>query len=291
MAHFLFVLHHRRELAAELAKEAIDWLVAAGHTASILDADAQATGLTRWAVPSIHNLDLDLAVSLGGDGTMLRAFDLTCARGIPVLGVNVGHLGYLTEVEPDHLLDALHRFLTGEYHVEERMTLEVDVTAAAMGDPKRATMSLSRRFAVNDVVVEKRSSGHTARIQVHIDGKEFLTYAVDGMIAATPTGSTAYNLSARGPILSPSLKAILMTPVSPHMLFDRPMVLDGRETLELRVIGREEASVVVDGKHVATLGPGGIVTCRQSSQPARLVVFEGRDFRQILKTKFGLTDR
>ena len=291
MARFLFVLHHRRELAAELAEEAIQWLANAGHQAVILDSDAQATGLNRWGVHSVDNLDIDLAVSLGGDGTMLRAVDIACGRGTPVLGVNVGHLGYLTQVEPEHLRDALHRFLLGEYHVEERMTLEVEVTAHAAGDSASATLALARCFAINDVVVEKRQSGRTVRLEAVVNGRSFLTYAVDGMIVATATGSTAYNLSARGPILSPSLKAILMTPVSPHMLFDRPMVFDPDEALDLRVIGREEASVVVDGRHVATLGAGGVVSCRQSDRPAKLVLFEGRDFRQILKTKFGLTDR
>ena len=129
------------------------------------------------------------------------------------------------------------------------------------------------------------------RLGTTINGKEFLSYAVDGMIIATPTGSTAYNLSARGPILSPSMRAMLMTPVSPHMLFDRSMVLDGSEVLELTVIGDRSASVVADGQHISTVAPGSSVICKQSDRPARVVTFGERDFRQTLKAKFGLMDR
>jgi len=291
MANILVVPHPTREKAAELAQETIKWLVAHGHGAFVLEVDAVATGLMDWSIPGVDAVELDLAVSFGGDGTMLRALDLVCSFGVPVLGVNVGHLGYLTEVEPGNVRDAFARFFAGDYHVEERLTVEVTVTAATDNDPTGSTLALARGTAVNDVVVEKVSSGHTVRIQTIIDGRPFLSYAVDGMIVATPTGSTAYNLSARGPILSPTLKAFVMTPVSPHMLFDRALVLDGNESLDLRVVGREPASVVVDGRHVATIGSGGTVACRQATNPARIATFIGRDFRNILKTKFGLTDR
>lgn len=291
MATFLLVPHHRREQAAELAHVAISLLEGLGHTCVVLEADARVVGLMDWAVPNVTDIEIDLTVSLGGDGTMLRSLDMMGPSGVPVLGVNVGHLGYLTEVEPEGLRPALERYLAGDYRVEERMTIDVSVTAASAGDPTGTTLALSHRTAMNDVVVEKVSSGHTVRLEAIIDGRSFLTYAVDGMIVATPTGSTAYNFSARGPILSPTISALLMTPVSAHMLFDRSLVLDGKEVLDLEVIGREEASVVVDGRHVATIGPGGTVSCRRAAAPARIVAFEGRDFRQILKTKFGLTDR
>ncbi len=291
MAEVLFVLHHGREQAVALACDAIEWLAKAGHKGVILESDALPTGLNEWSVESLDAINPDLAVTLGGDGTMLRALDLVCKEGIPVLGVNVGHLGYLTEVEPDQLLPSLERFLTGDFHIQERMMLDVSVTAAARNDPTGTTLSLSHRIAANDVVVEKVQSGQTVRLESIIEGRSFLSYAVDGMIVATPTGSTAYNFSARGPILSPGISAILMTPVSPHMLFDRSIVLDGHEGLELRVIGRESASVAIDGRHVATIGPGGAVVCKRADNPARLVKFAGRNFHEILKIKFGLTDR
>lgn len=292
MSRFLFLPHHRREDAAALTKNAIARLEADGHEVVVLEDDAKPTGLMKWAIANLHECGpVDLAVSLGGDGTMLHALDKTSSLGVPTMGVNLGHLGYLAEVEPEQLDVALDRFLAGDYAVEKRMTLEVTVTAAAQGDPTKSTISLSRNIAINEVVVERTTSGNTVRLRASMNGVDFLSYAVDGMIVATPTGSTAYNLSARGPILWPTMAALLMTPVSPHMLFDRSLVLDASESLELTVIGARPASVVVDGRHVATIGPGGVVTCRQSMWPARVITFGNNDFRQTLKSKFGLTDR
>jgi len=290
MARVLFVPHSRRDEAATTAREAIEWLRDQGHEAGILEEDARPVGLGRYVVGPVGSFRPDLAVSLGGDGTMLRALDLMCPTQAPVMGVNVGHLGFLTEVEPTHIIPALERFLAGDYSIEDRMTIEIVVTSAAQGDPTKSTLSLSREVAVNEVVVEK-ASGNTVRLAVSVDGAPFLTYAVDGMIVATATGSTAYNLSARGPILSPSMQAILLTPVSPHMLFDRSLVFGGEAVLDLQVIGSRNAAIVVDGRHVATVPPGGMVTCRRSERKARIVTFGGRDFHQVLKAKFGLVDR
>lgn len=291
MARILLVPHRGSREASELARSTIDWLMPEGHQVVVLDEDARATGLTPWAVDDLNPEACDLAVSMGGDGTMLRALDLMGSSGVPVLGVNFGHLGYLTEVEPEGLRDSLNQFFSGNYELEERMTMDVVVTSAPEGTSTQSTISLARSRAINEVVVEKSPFGTTVRVEVSIDDKTFLTYAVDGMIVATPTGSTAYNLSARGPILSPSLDALLLTPVSAHMLFDRSMVLDGSETVSLRVLGRRDAAVVIDGRHVATMTAGGKVECKASETGARLVTFSQRDFRQVLKTKFGLADR
>ena len=160
-------------------------------------------------------------MSLGGDGTLLRAVDAALAAGIPVLGVNIGRLGYLTQVEPNGPRGApWPRFLAGTHQVEERMTLEVDGHAV----PTASWWPDAR--ALNEATVEKTVPGHTVRVAASIDDRPFVTYAADGLLVSTPTGSTAYNLSARGPVLSPRLRAIVVTPVSPHMLFDRPLVLD-----------------------------------------------------------------
>lgn len=290
MARFLFVLHHGREDAVSVAKRSIERLTELGHEVVVMDDDAAATGLTRWAISDINEHVPDLAVSLGGDGTMLKSLDLVCGYGVPVLGVNIGHLGYLTEVEPENIDEALDRYLAGDYMVERRMTLDVRVTSTGDADPTRAQLSLGRFIAVNEVVVEKASGG-TVRLQTTIDDQPFLSYAVDGMIIATPTGSTAYNLSANGPIVSPTLSLMLLTPVSPHMLFDRTLVLDGMEHLEVTVIGTRDANVIVDGRTIATIAGGGSVICTQSDRPALIVSFGNRDFRRVLKTKFGLMDR
>lgn len=145
--------------------------------------------------------------------------------------------------------------------------------------------------ALNEGVVEKQEAGHTIRLQVWIDGTPFTSYAADGLILATPTGSTAYSLSARGPVLSPRLRAVLLTPVSPHMLFDRSLVLDPSEVVEVEVLGHRSATLSIDGQPAATLVEGDRVSVAPADQVARFVRFGDRRFHQILKAKFGLTDR
>jgi len=146
-------------------------------------------------------------------------------------------------------------------------------------------------LGLNEVVVEKQSLGRTIRLGVSIDGRFFTSYVADGLILATPTGSTAYSLSARGPIVDPMHRAILLTPVSPHSLFDRALVLDPASTVEVAVLGDRPAAVSVDGVQHGRLEPGEHVTVTAAAAPARFVTFGARDFHQILKAKFGLSDR
>ena len=143
--------------------------------------------------------------------------------------------------------------------------------------------------ALNETVIEKQEAGHTVRLLVRIDGAAFTSYAADGLIIATPTGSTAYSLSARGPVVSPKHRALLLTPVSPHMLFDRSLVLDPDEQVEIEVIGHRPATLSIDGQTAASLAEGDTVCVRASPSVARFVRFGERRFHQILKTKFGLS--
>jgi len=243
---------------------------------------------------------LDLALSLGGDGTMLRTVDLVAADGVPVVGVNVGQLGYLTEVEPPGLRMALKRFLAGSYEVEERMLLQVAVdTHQPLDDGAMPSGGTSRRprgdpstyLGLNEAVLEKTPMGHTVRLGVSIDGEMFTPYAADGLIVATPTGSTAYAFSARGPIVEPIHRCLLMTPVSPHMLFDRSLVLAPEARLRIEVVGDRPATLSVDGHNLGTLHRGDAVTMTAAAESARFVTFGPRNFLRILKTKFGLADR
>jgi NAD+ kinase len=276
MATIALVVRPERAEATAIAHHITAWLEGKGHRAmQIWDGD-----------PALDDA-VDLAVSLGGDGTMLRTVALASASGTPVLGVNFGRLGYLTEVEPEGLEVALERFLTGDYGVEERITLEVAVEAAGSGASGR-----SRRVIVlNEAVVEKTVPGHTIRVAASIAGRPFVTYAADGLLVATPTGSTAYNLSARGPILSPGLRAVVLTPVSPHMLFDRPLVLEPEQWVRLELMGPRAAVLVLDGQTSDALQPGDAVVCRVGPAPARLVTFGPRDFFSILRARFHLADR
>jgi NAD+ kinase len=279
-----FVLHHERAQAAELAREAADWLVAAGHEVRVPQPDADIAGLGPFGVDErLLPKGLDLAVCLGGDGTMLRTVDLVAGEGVPIIGVNVGQMGYLTDIEPAGARAAIERFLIGERTIEERMLLTIAVEHA---DGRRA-----EHLAFNEAVLEKTPMGHTVRLAVEVDGEFFTTYAADGLIVATPTGSTAYAFSARGPIVAPTHRAVLLTPVSPHMLFDRTLILEPSARLRLVVQGHRTASLSVDGRNLRELGDGDSIVCTAADRAARLVTFGDRDFLQILKTKFGLEDR
>jgi NAD+ kinase len=193
--------------------------------------------------------------------------------------VNVGHLGYLTDVEPEGLHDAVQRWLAGDHPVESRMTLEVVVQPAAG--------PATRHVALNEAVIQRTGAGHTVRVATLIDDHPFVTYVADGLIVSTATGSTAYNLSARGPIVSPALRSMVLTPVSPHMLFNLPLVLGDTETVRFDISGRP-ADLVVDGQLIASMEEGDSVTCRAGATDAKLVSFYPRDFHRILKAKFGL---
>jgi len=276
------VVHHERLAAADLAKEAVAWLEQAGHKVVMPDIDAEVAGLTHLAAgPTLIGRPLDLAISLGGDGTMLRTVDQVAAAGVPVLGVNVGLLGYLTEVEPEHLSTALARFFSGDYRLESRMMLAVRVESVIGGTFR----------ALNEAVIEKREAGHTVRLAVAIEGVHFHTYAADGLIVATPTGSTAYSLSAHGPIMSPTHHALLLTPVAAHTLFDRSLVLNPAEEVCIEVLGFREAQLSMDGRPAVTLSPGDRVHCVAADESARLVRFRRADFHRILKRKFNLEER
>jgi NAD+ kinase len=286
VANVGLVLHHERPQAAELARDATAWLTERGHEVRIPERDAGVAGLPDTACREDELArDLDLAVSLGGDGTMLRTVELAAPEGVPVLGVNVGQLGYLTEVEPSGMRVALKRFLAGSYSIEHRMMLDVSVEAAS-GECEPVPGA-----ALNEAVLEKTPMGHTVRLEVTIDGDFFTTYAADGLIVATPTGSTAYAFSARGPIVAPEHRALMLTPVSPHMLFDRTLVLEPDSTVRLEVCGHRPATLSMDGRNLGTLHEGDAIVCTASRHTARLVTFGERNFHQLLKRKFGLNDR
>jgi NAD+ kinase len=286
MATVALILHNDRLSAVRLAQEIAAWLHERGHTVQAPTADAACAGLEDDAVdPSVVGVGADVAVSLGGDGTMLRTIQLVAAHGVPVIGVNLGQLGYLTELDPAKILDALEQFFEGRYLIEERMMLHVAIESAG------GTIGVTEATALNEAVLEKTLSGHTVRLDVEINGSFFTPYATDGLIVATPTGSTAYAFSARGPIIAPTHRSLLLTPVSPHMLFDRSLILDAETSLRVTVDGYRPAALTVDGRLLGELREGDSITCTAADFSARLVIFGPRDFHRILKSKFGLSDR
>lgn len=284
MSDVLIVAHHQRVDAVALVDASIEWLRHHGHRPVMTLDDV--TAVQPGSVVDVFDPtgDIDLALSIGGDGTVLRTVHLLDGRPVPVMGVNVGLLGYLTEVEPPGVAPALERFFAGDHEIDTRMMLAVSV--------RRSTGEVEVvRRALNEASLEKQEAGHTVRLLVHIDGAPFTSYQADGLIVATPTGSTAYSLSARGPVVSPRHRALLMTPVSPHMLFDRSLVLDPEEEVVVEVTGHRCVELAVDGQRVATLGLGDAVIVGPATREAHFVRLAPRRFHQILKAKFGLSDR
>jgi NAD+ kinase len=279
MALVVLVVHEERPEAVAQADALAAALVGDGHRVDRSDDPGfAATGMDDAT---------DLVVSLGGDGSILRAVDLLDGRSAPILGVNHGELGYLATVEPADAHASVVRVLAGEHDLEERMMLRVEVYRAGAS----ATAPEVIDHALNEVVVERSAGGQTVRVGVSLDGESFTSYAADGLIAATPTGSTAYAFSARGPIVDPLHRAIQLTPVSPHMLFDRTLVLEPSTEVGMEVLGQRAATCTVDGRSVADLAGGDRVMCTAADRVVRLVTFGPRDLRGLLVNRFGLADR
>ena len=279
------MLHPERSDSHQLAIQLADHLIGEGNIVRLSETEAAAIGRPELGCTLEMLADsVDLAVSIGGDGTMLRTFERVARQSIPVLGVNVGDLGYLTEFEADEAKGAIEAALNGALPVEERLMVQSRIERADGQNDGTWT-------GLNEAVLEKKSQGHTVRLEVTIDGSAFATYAGDGLIVSTPTGSTAYNLSARGSIVAPTHWSLQLTPVAPHMLFDRSLVLRPDTEIRIAVLGEREANLSVDGRSVAVLGDGDVLIATRSDIIARLVTSGSGGFHQVLKQKFGLKDR
>ncbi len=223
----------------------------------------------------------DLVVSLGGDGTTLRAAQLAHEANAPLLGVNLGTLGYLTEVEAGEQVDALERVLDGNFEVEERMMLACDVRVG--GDLR------SSHVGLNEVLVERSARHRLVTMVVNVGGERLATFNADGVIVATPTGSTAYALSAGGPIVSPRAESLIVVPVSPHMIFSRPVVLAPDEVVEIELPDSlPVASLSLDGATGCELAPESVVTVQRHPRPLRLIRMSGPGFLERLRRKMQL---
>ena len=223
---------------------------------------------------------LDLVVSVGGDGTFLRGAYAASHVGCPVLGVKVGRLGFLTEVEPADAQPLIRAVLGGSARIEERLAITVEPVSGADFPPQ---------WGLNEVMVEKRARHRLVRLAVEVDGTYVTTFSADGVIVASPTGSTAYSFSARGPIVSPSVDSLVLTPIAAHMVFDRSFVLGAASHVELEVMGEESGVLSADGRRSIELPVGSTVRIRASSRPARLVRRDDAPgFLSLVREKFGL---
>ena len=285
MATVALIVHEIREDAEQAALTLAAWLTERGHDLVLLKSNADDLPVEATVREPEQLADgASVVVSLGGDGSMLRAAQLASPYQVPVLGVNFGQLGYLTAVEPDGMIAAVEQTLSGNVDIEMRMRVAVTVVRAS-GEEFEAG------HALNEALVERDESGRTVRLGLTIDDEFFISYSADGIIVASPTGSTAYSLSARGPIVAPLHEALVVTAVSPHQLFDRSLVLNPTSIVEVDVLPDRNASLSLDGRSICQLLPGDKVRCTQSAIPAGFVSLHGEEFLTVLKDKFGLADR
>ncbi|MHB8124087.1 MAG: NAD(+)/NADH kinase [Desulfitobacteriaceae bacterium] len=235
--------------------------------------------LNKWA--DIQNQGISFLISLGGDGTLLEAAREAAPMRIPVLGVNLGRLGFLCEIERDDVYISLEKVLGGDYTVEERLML-----TAVLKRPNVEDLSIT---VLNDVVFTRESDEGIITFQANLSGEPSVRYPADGLIIATPTGSTAYSLSAGGPIVGPSVQAILITPVATHSLSARPMVVSEREEIEIFVTRDRKCKVTFDGQRKISLLPGETVKISTSPLKALLIRLGSRSFPKVVREK--LRDR
>lgn len=263
---------------AKLAGKVGDWLKGRGIDVSYEANTAAALGREDGIAPDRFPAGIDMAVVAGGDGTLLAAARAAMARGIPILGVHLGSLGFLTELTPDELLPGLESVLDGQYTIEERHTLR----ARHIRDSR-----MQQEYSLlNDAVITKSALARMIDIELRVDGEEVANYRSDGLIVATPTGSTAYNLSAGGPILDPRMSAFVISPICPHSMTFRPLVVPGSVTVEVALRSAdEEAYLTLDGQIGFPLSCDDVLAIDHHPDPVRLIRVAGRGFFEVLRRK------
>ncbi len=254
------------------------WLEQRGHEV-LLDREAAASlgreGLHRHQLAE----KVELGIVLGGDGTLLAVARAFGARPVPILGINLGTLGFMAEISRDELFPRLEEVLAGRYEIEARMRLQVGVQRESVGD--------QRFLALNDAVISNTALSRMVDLEMIAGGISVATYHADGLILATPTGSTAYSLSAGGPLLPPGFEAMLVTPICPHTLSQRPLVLAPQTQLTIRVLPTRggEVHLTVDGQVGCALASGDLVQVSRSEHPVRMLVPPGRNPFEVLRQK------
>jgi len=293
----LLVVHTGRPDGVRTARVVAERLRAAGVTVRVLQSEAESLRCPETAVLPVSPqaaLGAEMVLVIGGDGTLLRAAELARPAGTPLLGVNLGHVGFLAEAESDGLADAVDRLLAGRYCVESRMT--IDVTVQQNGSVA------ARTWALNEATVEKAARERMLDLVTEVDGRPLSRWGCDGLVFATPTGSTAYAFSAGGPVVWPDVEALLLVPISAHALFAEPMVVSPESVLAAEVIGAtggqagtSGAVLWCDGRRTVDLPPGARVEVRRGARPVLLARLSGRtgvdigaSFTDRLVAKFGL---
>jgi NAD+ kinase len=284
----LVTAHTGREAALRSARFVAERLTAAGIAVRTLAGEFSSPGAEEVPVGAGAAEGAEFIIVLGGDGTLLRAAEFSRPAQVPLIGVNLGHVGFLAEAEPDGLADTVDHLVAGEYAVQERMTL--DVIVRANGEVLAST------WALNEATVEKAARERMIEVITEIDGRPLSRWGCDGVVCSTPTGSTAYGFSAGGPVVWPEVEALLMVPISAHALFAPPMVVSPRSVLAIELIVASETSRAVlwcDGRRKVDLPAGARIEVRRGALPVLLARVQApgarvANFTDRLVAKFGL---
>ena len=280
----LLLAHTGRQATAEAARRVVRRLRDAGVEVRVLADEAGEMGLDdviRCAVEDGSGSGAELVLVLGGDGTILRAAELARASAVPLLGVNLGRVGFLAEAESEDLDETVEQVVARSYAVEERMTLDIDVVIDGE--------VVDTGWALNECSVEKAARERMLELVVGVDGRPLSRWGCDGVVAATPTGSTAYAFSAGGPVVWPGVEALIVVPISAHALFARPLVVAPTSTIVMDVLpSGAQAVVACDGRRTRALPHGSRIVVRRGSQPVLLARTRERPFTDTLVRKFAL---
>jgi NAD+ kinase len=267
-----------RNQSPEAVFQLLEFLEARGVAISLDETAAGQTGRPELRRPAEDiPLHADLLIVLGGDGTMLAAVRQLAGRPVPILGINFGSLGFLTEVSRERMIPVLAEIFDGKYRLEERMMLRVEVF--------RGGQAPQVFHALNDAVLNYGALARIIDVEVFVNGQFLTHYRADGLVVSTPTGSTAYALSAGGPILVPTTRSLILAPICPHTLTHRPLVLDGSDTIRIRLASAGNVMLTVDGQTGLSMAHEDEVQIRKSDHLARLVCPEGQSFFDVLSEK------
>lgn len=277
--NFAIIANETKEKAAQLTSEIVGWLQTRGMEARFLPGTSFKDGNIDQELNG-YLQEVDVIIVLGGDGTLLNAANLFRDYDAPLLGINIGHLGFLTSFEHTNLSEGLEKIANGEYLIEERMTLDVFL--------ERKGTIIGTYTAVNDAVVSKNALARMFTMEISVNERVIDRYAADGLILATPTGSTAYSLSAGGPIVEPSLQALLLTPICAHNLYSRPMVVNPNEVISVRVIQpTSDVTLTIDGQIGVDIHDEDVVMVAKGRKNIKFARLEHSNFYQILHEKLS----
>jgi len=273
------VVNYEKEKTRETACRIIDWLNSKKLKVCIEENMGKKIGKQELDCPIEKFLKkVDLIISLGGDGTLLRAARLAAAENIPVFGVNLGGLGFLTQIGIDDLEKSLEKLYQEKYFLDERMMLTCSV--------ERRGKEIKKFTALNDVVIGKGAFARIISLATYVNNNYVITYSADGLVVSTSTGSTAYSLSAGGPIVKPSINSIILTPICPHTLSARPFIISEDDQVKITLeVNEEEVMVTIDGQEGFALKPNDEVIIKKSDHKARLITFKEKSFYAILREK------